>query len=258
VNSNHFLVFRGSVAVCTLAGLCGTMIPACTSNDARRALRRPEPHTAPLLSPSKTAAAWLASDRSARAALDDEIAQAPGAGDHMATQAFGRSGVPRDAHPKELRATTRIFTLGDVGSQPVPTATPVACFGDNAATGGAVLVYQNTGPLTEYFPPGANDPLADDLLLAGSNRELERIRHVCVFSPGPGSYSVTMQLWTDDAGGCGPLSPIPMATCFESSLPPGTVWDAAGSAPCDFGPNSGIVLPNKVWLVVTFSTNQAG
>ena len=137
-------------------------------------------------------------------------------------------------------------------------------FNDAGTTAGpgATMVYQNATDLSEgYYAPGAGIQIADDMLLKSftNERELGRMDNVDVFSPsGTASYGVTLELWTDDGTGQAPLAPIAGTACAALSLPVGQIWDAAAVAGCTYGPNSGIKLPERVWLMLTFSTNDAG
>ncbi|MFQ5592364.1 MAG: hypothetical protein ACE5HE_14480, partial [Phycisphaerae bacterium] len=118
------------------------------------------------------------------------------------------------------------------------------------------LVYQNTYTQFDfYYAPGANVTVGDDMQLAGTARIFNRYEHVCVWSnPGTPNYDVTMELW--DGSAAGPTSPISGTACTVANIPPGTVWDAASL--CDSGVGPGDTLPDLVWMLVTFSTNEAG
>ncbi len=181
--------------------------------------------------------------------------------ERLLTAQLPPSQVGADLRPRQS-VNPEGIPAEDWSPRPIPAGTPLDSCNPVARTGGSVVVYDNQGPNTEFFNPGVGAFLADDLLLAGSLRQLDRIRQVCVFSPGPSLYSVTISLWTNDPNMCRPLAPIPNASCTASNLVPGTVRDAAALAQsptaCNFGPNSGIILPNQLWVVLTFSTNEAG
>ena len=158
-------------------------------------------------------------------------------------------GVPRDALraiPEEIsKEAARRFNAEDAGT----------------TAGLSAMVYQNASTFENFQPPGAQVLIADDMWLktATNERELGRIEKVCVFSPdGTGPFDVTIELWTDDGTSVAPAAPIPGASCAAFGLASGTIWDAGLVAECAFGPGSGIKLPEVVWMVLTFSTDDAG
>jgi len=151
----------------------------------------------------------------------------------------------------------RTVLYSSLAARPIPPGTPVGSVSIPQSDGGPpVLIYSNQSNFSLFFAPGAGVRLGDDVLPLDTARQLEHIEHVCVFSPGPFPFNVQIEVWKDDGTGQAPQSPIPGATCQAIGLPPGTIWDAAAS--CQFGLSSGIALPGRVWLMLTFSTNEAG
>ena len=114
-------------------------------------------------------------------------------------------------------------------------------------------VYSNEiDPVTGYFNPGANVAMADDLTLDDVPARELVYYNLAVYGGEGGVFDVTASLYTACPGEGGSL--IAGSTVSWYSVPDdGYVYvlDAdLSSAP--------IVIPNTVWMVVSFSTPDAG
>ena len=111
--------------------------------------------------------------------------------------------------------------------------------------------YRNTvSPITDYFANGA--ALADDLTLAGLGARDLTAYDLAVYGGGGGAFDVTATLYTDCPGHGGTAIPG-TATTFNSVPDDGFVYTLSA----DLSANP-VTLPDTVWMVVTFSTADAG
>lgn len=104
---------------------------------------------------------------------------------------------------------------------------------------------------TTFYPPGANHEMADDLTLAGTARGMTYY-DLAVAGSGAAPYNVTAALYTDCPGLGG--------TLIAGTLQTWTGVPADGyiyTLSADFSA-SPIRLPDSVWMVVSFSTADAG
>jgi hypothetical protein len=140
------------------------------------------------------------------------------------------------------------------------------------------VVYENIMPMSGFYRPGAEVTVGDDMGLTVTGSELAGYDNVYVFavfgrcqggpydtepcksdascSPGTckrgANYDVTMELWTDDGSGRKPSARIDGTTCVASGLTTGWIQSLRCGVP------AGIILPSRVWMMLTFSTNDAG
>lgn len=123
-----------------------------------------------------------------------------------------------------------------------------------AATVCAWGLYLNTvDPINTLHRPGAGRALADDLTLAGAGARGLTCLDLAVYSAGGGPFDVTIGLWTGCPGAGGAL--IPGTTFTWTAVP-----DDSRAHRLRVGPTTTPIatLPDTVWLVGTFSTDQAG
>jgi hypothetical protein len=113
-----------------------------------------------------------------------------------------------------------------------------------------IQVYENidTGGINGYYSPGTA-LLADDIDLAGTSRTLDHYDFTVYAPSGTAPYTVTSELYTDSGGL--PGTPIPGTSCVHS-----VTSDYAVVLDC--APGSGAILPNNVWMVLSFSNSNAG
>ncbi|MHC4153574.1 MAG: DUF7901 domain-containing protein [Planctomycetota bacterium] len=115
---------------------------------------------------------------------------------------------------------------------------------------GSVLVYANfdADGLSAYLPFGSTLLVADDITLAGTERELDHYDFAVHAPDASGYYSVWFGLWTDSNGL--PDAPIPGTS--------GSIPVPYGSVSVDCSPDSGAILPDKVWMVLQVEDSNAG
>ncbi len=115
----------------------------------------------------------------------------------------------------------------------------------------ACAEYRNTiDTITTMYSPGAGQELADDLTLSGEHRQLAYYE-LAVSGGGGGPFDVTVSLYTACPGLGGTLIPDTSATW--TGIPDGDIYNLSANLE-----ESLIVLPDTVWMVVTFSTDEAG
>ena len=106
--------------------------------------------------------------------------------------------------------------------------------------------------VTSYIAAGAGLQLADDMTLDGAGwRDLVYV-DLLVYGGGGGMFNVTVELWTDCPGNGGTLIPN---TTFTATGVPDDGYAYVLSADLSGAPAT---IPDTVWMVVTFSTSQAG
>ncbi|MHC4498587.1 MAG: DUF7901 domain-containing protein, partial [Planctomycetota bacterium] len=134
-------------------------------------------------------------------------------------------------------------------------ALPIGDLGDrdisrSAAPSVGSLVYANWDavPINSYFTPGSGYPMADDIDLAGTERQLTHY-DFAVYSETAAPYTVTSELYTDSAGY--PGAAIAGTYCAHNVAVDGYWW-------LDCAPGSGAILPNNLWMVLAFDTDYAG
>jgi hypothetical protein len=113
-----------------------------------------------------------------------------------------------------------------------------------------VRVYQNydANGINGYYPPGT-DLMADDIYLGGTERKLDHY-DVTVYAPdGTAPYNVTSELYTDSAGY--PSTAIAGTYCLHTI-------NSDGLVVLDCAPDSGVLLDDNVWMVLSFSNPNAG
>lgn len=116
-------------------------------------------------------------------------------------------------------------------------------------SGVSVQVYQNfdSNGVNGFTSPGTN-LIADDIYLAGTGRELDHY-NITVYASTGAPYTVTSELYTDSSGL--PGTPIAGTYCVQTVPSNGTVV-------LDCAPGSGVILPDKIWIVLSFSNVNAG
>ncbi len=138
--------------------------------------------------------------------------------------------------------------------------TEVACFAaggtyegdDRTCAATTCPEYRNDAVnITDYYDPGTNSALGDDLTLSGSHRRLVYY-DIAVYGGGSGAFNVTVALYTGCPGAGGTLIPGTSST-FTSVPDDDDVYvlsaDLAGAP---------VTLPNSVWMVATFNRPDAG
>ena len=195
-----------------------------------------------------TAVRWWGSNLSLGAAATAAANSADQALRTRSEQPTGTRGVPRGSTIINLGAQSLAQIPEEVRSRGVQHWNGGG-LGGTAGLGS--VVYENIVPSTSYFPPGVGVILGDDMLLTATASELVSFDNVLVFAEAGANYDVTIELWTDDGSG-NPSAIIPGTTCAASALPPGTTWTLG----CPVAP--GIMLPSRVWMMLTFSTPEAG
>jgi hypothetical protein len=195
-----------------------------------------------------TAIRWWGSNLSLGAAATAAANSADQALRTRSEQPTGTRGVPFGSTITNLGAQSLAQIPEEVRSHGVQHWNGGG-LGGTAAVGS--VVYENIVPITSYFPPGVGVILGDDMLLTATASELVSFDNVLVFAEAGANYDVTIELWTDDGSGS-PSAIIPGTTCAASGLPPGTTWTLG----CGVAP--GIILPARVWMMLTFSTPDAG
>lgn len=124
-------------------------------------------------------------------------------------------------------------------------------------------VYENTFATGIFVAIGTNEVWGDDLLLGpGAPCQLTayELQMAGDDAVGPATFNAHVELWTNDDADT--------PTVFEDDIPgaliPGTAHDFNGVTADTTrqillaGPFSGVVLPNKVWMVVRSTTTNAG
>ncbi len=108
--------------------------------------------------------------------------------------------------------------------------------------------YQNEiDPVTLSYNPG--QPMADDITLAGTARELDYFE-IAVYGGGGGTFDVSTIFY--DASPCAGGVQIPETLVNGYGLPDGQVLDLTVTLPTQ------VALPDNPWLVVEFSNAYAG
>lgn len=103
-------------------------------------------------------------------------------------------------------------------------------------------------PIISYFASGAGASVADDMILAGTARELVYY-DLLVYGGGGGPFDVTASLYTDCPENGGTV--IPGTTGTWVDIPDdGLYLLERESAP--------VTIPSEVWMVATFSTPESG
>jgi len=132
------------------------------------------------------------------------------------------------------------------------SAVPMYCGWDEESCllpSSGVQVYENFDSNASgwYFSASGADLLADDIYLAGTNRELVHYNFTVSALGGTVPYIVTSELYTDNSGYPG----TPIA---------GTSWmhtvTSDGDVVLDCAPGPGVILPDKVWIVLSFSPKE--
>jgi hypothetical protein len=137
-------------------------------------------------------------------------------------------------------------------------ATPIYCGWDEVSYMSRIStpVYQNwDANAWGYYVPGAMVLMGDDMTLAGTSRKLDHYDFAINSSVGTAPYTVTSELYTEviDPGSGLPIpgAPIPGTSCTHNVL-------ADGYVVLDCAPGTGAILPDNLWLVLTFDTDNAG
>jgi hypothetical protein len=121
---------------------------------------------------------------------------------------------------------------------------------------GSTLVYENWDAcgIGLYFAPGPN-VMGDDITLAGTERKLDHYNFTVYAPAGTPPYTVTSELYTQVIDPCTgwpiPGAPIPGTFCAHNV-------NVTGNVVLDCAPGSGAILPNTVWMVLSFSDASAG
>jgi hypothetical protein len=115
----------------------------------------------------------------------------------------------------------------------------------------SVLVYENwdAGGLGWYAAPGAAVRIADDVNLAGTERELDYYDFTVYAEAGTAPYTVTSQLYRDSFG----LPGDAIAGTFCTHL-----VTVDGVVVLECAPGTGATLPDTLWVVLSFSDANAG
>ncbi|MHC4332949.1 MAG: DUF7901 domain-containing protein [Planctomycetota bacterium] len=116
---------------------------------------------------------------------------------------------------------------------------------------GSTLVYENwdVGGLMMHYTPGTDYLAGDDITLAGTERKLVEYDFAVYGDFGSAPYNVTSELYTDSAGY--PGTPIPGTYCAFTVNSDGYNWLLCA-------PGSGAILPDNLWMVLSFDTDYAG
>ncbi|MFH0982071.1 MAG: putative Ig domain-containing protein [Planctomycetota bacterium] len=125
---------------------------------------------------------------------------------------------------------------------------------DTTCAAGRCPEYRNDiNPATTYYAPGASSAMGDDMTLVGTHRSLIYY-DLGVYGghTGGGPFNVTAKLYTNCPGSGGTL--ISGATSTWTAVPDD---DYIYVLSADFSA-APVTIPNSVWMVVTFSTAQAG
>ncbi|MHC4474638.1 MAG: DUF7901 domain-containing protein [Planctomycetota bacterium] len=132
---------------------------------------------------------------------------------------------------------------------------PLYCGWDEVSymTSGGVSVYRNwdANGIDDYMesgPWGEPNLMADVITLAGTERKLDHYDFTVYAPAGTPPYTVTSELYTHSGG---PSAPIPGTACAHNV-------NVTGNVVLDCAPGSGVILPNKVWMVLSFSDPCAG
>ena len=115
---------------------------------------------------------------------------------------------------------------------------------------GSIQVYENfdANGVNLYYSPGT-DLIADDIDLAGTDRNLDHYNFTVYAPSGTAPYTVTSELYTDNAGY--PGTAIAGTSCTHAVSSDGIVV-------LDYAPDSDVILPDNVWMVLSFSDVDAG
>ncbi|MFH1110007.1 MAG: S8 family serine peptidase, partial [Planctomycetota bacterium] len=195
-----------------------------------------------------TAVRWWGSNLSLGAAATAAANSADQALRTRSEQPTGARGVPLGSTIINLGAQSLAQIPEEVRSRGVQHWNGGGLGG---TAGPGSVVYDNSTPIVSYFPPGVGVILGDDMLLTATASELVGFDNVLVLAEAGADYDVTIELWTDDGSGR-PSAIIPGTTCTASALPAGTTWTLG----CGVAP--GIMLSSRVWMMLTFSTPDAG
>ena len=114
-----------------------------------------------------------------------------------------------------------------------------------------VGIYNNeVSPISNFYNPGAGADIADDITLNGDGRRLTSY-NLAVYGGGGGVFNVTASLYTNCPGNGGTL--IGGTTGVWNGLSDGGVYTLTADLS-----SSPVTIPGTVWMVATFSTNEAG
>ncbi|MCK4659266.1 MAG: S8 family serine peptidase [Phycisphaerae bacterium] len=112
--------------------------------------------------------------------------------------------------------------------------------------------YRNTiDPLEVYIPSGSGMRLGDDITLSGGGGGELAFYDLGVYGGGGGDFDVTAGLYTDCPGNGGTLIPGTEFTWLDNYDGASPVFLQASFDPL-------VTIPHSFWMVVTFSTSQAG
>jgi hypothetical protein len=169
--------------------------------------------------------------------------------------------LPQNIWIAERSCSGRKVLLEDLRMKPLRMKAMLVCavvalsFATPAVFG-ETLVYENSDPCAMYLPPGDNGftMIADDMNLAGTERELIRYSFDVNSPPGTAPYSVVSELYTDTIDPCTgysiPDSPIPGTFCGHFVINDGYL--TLNCTPL------GATLPDRVWMVLSFDDPLAG
>ena len=125
--------------------------------------------------------------------------------------------------------------------------------GTTCATASCPEYRNDIDPAVTYYSPGAYTEMADDMTLEGTHRVLAYYElDVYGGDAGGGPFDVTASLYTDCPGNGGTL--IPDTTATWTAVPDDGFIYALG---VDLS-EAPVIVPDTVWMVVSFSTPQAG
>ncbi|MHC4153801.1 MAG: S8 family peptidase [Planctomycetota bacterium] len=123
------------------------------------------------------------------------------------------------------------------------------------APGASTQVYENydANGLGYYIAPLQGVQLADDISLSGTERKLDHYDFAVYADVGTAPYTVTSELYTEVIDPCTgypiPGAPIPGTYCAHAV-------NADDYVVLDCAPGSGAILPNDLWMVLSFSTDD--
>lgn len=104
--------------------------------------------------------------------------------------------------------------------------------------------------ITDYFNPGTNSAMAEDMILSGTHRDMVYY-DIGVYGGGTGAFNVTVSLYTNCPGSGGTL--IPGTTATFTNVPDD---DDVYILSADLDPP--VAIPSSVWMVATFNRQGAG